>query len=256
MFPSIHPKQYQDVKANLNWYTTIILALIGFILYLFFLPPEHKQTLNTIFGQIPSSQIVGSGIILAIFGFIGWLFVFCFEFHDKVYDRYFVKWRFYYDLYFILPYLVRPFAHKLDKRFFDEAENHRDDFMKPFYHFVADYEHEHKIKQNLIVRFYEIVTKYWITQMNEIMLFLLLLVNFAYFFVYTCLKIPLNPIVVMNFIVMVLFLLNRLAVKKTKISVWKATSDEIEEIHNSFMDELDEELRKLSKKFNLNYGKV
>jgi len=254
MLPSIHPKQYQDVKANLQWYTTIILGLIGLLFYLFVLPDGHRQTVNTIFGQIPSSQIVGSGIIMVLFGFLGWLLIFGFEIHDKVYDRYFTRWRFYYDLDFILPTLVRPFTHKLDRRFFQVAQNNKYDFMKLFYHFVADYEHEHKIKENLIVRFYEAVTKYWITQINEIMLFLLLLLTCTYYFVYSSLALSLNTIVNINFIIATLFMINRYAVRRSKETVRLATTDEIEDIHNSFSNELEEELKKLHKKFNLKYG--
>jgi len=136
MLPSIYPKQYQDVKANLQWYTTIILGLIGLVFYLFILPDKHRQTVDTIFGQIPPSPIVGSGIIVVFFGFLGWLLIFGLEIHEKVYDRYFTRWRFYYDLDFILPTLVRPFTHRLDRRFFQVAQNNRYKFMKLFYHFV------------------------------------------------------------------------------------------------------------------------
>lgn len=253
MLPSTHPKQYQDVKANLQWYTTIILALIGFIFYLFVLPDKHLKIINTLFGQIPSSQFVGSGIVIILCGFIGWILIFGLEIHDKIYDRYFTKWRFYYDLYFILPTLVRPFFHKLDSRFFQVALNNKYEFMKPFYHFVEDYEHEHKIKENLIVRFYETVTKYWITQINEIMLFFTLIIIFVYYFIYTSLNIPLNTIVNISFIIVLLFLINRLAVRSTRKAVWRATLDEIEDIHNRFLNQLEDQLKNLLEKFNLRY---
>jgi hypothetical protein len=255
MLPSIHPKQYQDVKANLQWYTAIILGLIGLLFYLFVLPDGHRQIVNTILGQIPSSHIVGSGIIMVLFSFLGWLLIFGFEVHDKVYDRYLIRWRFYYDLDFILPTLARPFTHKLDGRFFQLAQNNKYEFMKPFYHFVADYEHEHKIKENLIVRFYEAVTKYWITQINEIMLFLLLLLTFIYYFVYKDLAIPLNTIVNINFIIATVFMINRYAVRRSKETVRLATADEIEDIHNDFLSQLEKELIKLHEKYDLEYGR-
>lgn len=254
LLPSTHPKQYQDVKANLRWYTTIILAIIGILFYSFVLPDRHQQILNSIFGKVLSSQIVGSGIIMVFFGFIGWLMVFILEIHDKIYDRYFTKWRSNYTLYFILPTLVRPFTNNLDRRFFSVAKKNKYEFMKPFYYFAADYEHEHKIKMNLVVRFYEAVTKYWITQINEIILFTLLLLIFVYYFVYLRLSIALNAIVIMNFIVAILFLTNRWAVRITKEEVWKKTLDEIEDIHRRFLNELEEELKKLHEKFGLNYG--
>jgi hypothetical protein len=253
MFPSTHPKQYQDVKANLQWYTTIISALVGLLFYSFVLPDGHRQSLNTIFEQIPSSKIVGSGVIMVLFGFLGWVLIFGFEIHDKVYDHYFTRWRFYYDLDFILPTLFRPLTHKLDKRFFKVAQNNRYEFMKPFYHFVADYEHEHKVKENLIVRFYEAVTKYWITQINEILLFLLLLLTFMYWRVYNSFDLPLNTIIVTNFVIVVLFLINRWFVRSTREAVRLATIDEIEDIHLSFLKELEQDLRRIHEEFNLRY---
>jgi|GEM_PF-1406881 len=254
MLPSIHPKAYQDVKANLQWYTTVVLGATGFLFYLFVLPDAHRRTVSTLFGQIPPSLNVGLGIILLLFGFLSWLLIFGFEIHDKVYDRYFIRWRLYYDLDFILPTLVRPFIHKLDKRFFHVAQNNRQEFMKPFYHFVADYEHEHKVKQNLIVRFYEAVTKYWITQINDIILFCLLLLTFAYYLVYKSLALPLNTIVNTNFLIAALFLINRYCCRRSRERLRRATADEIEDIHNEFSGELETQLKELHIEYGLRYG--
>jgi len=253
MFPYIHPKQYLVVKAKLQWYTTLVLGLIGLLFYLFLLPDWHRRTVDKILGQVPSSSI-GYGFIMVLFGFLGWLLIFGFEIHDKVYDRYFTKWRFYYDLDFVLPTLVRPFTHKLDRRFFECAKNNRYVFMKLFYDFVEDYEHKRKIKENRIVRFYEAITKYWITQINEILLFFLLLLTFACYFVYSSLALSLNTIVNINFIIAILFLINRYFVRRSKETVRLATTDEIEDIHNNFSNELEEELKKLHERFELRYG--
>lgn len=253
---SIHPKQYQDVKANLAWYTSITLTIIGILLYLFILPDKHRQVLTTLFGSLPSYNIIGVGVIFVFSNLVGWLLIFGFEFHDKIYDRYFTRWRFNYDLYFILPALVRPFTNKLNIQFFSFAKNNKYKFMNPFYHFVADYEHKHKIRENLIVRFYEAVTNYWITQINEILCFFLLWISFIYYFVYTKLNLPLNTIINMNFIIIFLFLINRWLVRISKQKVKIATSDEIEDIHDRFMSELEVELKNLHNKFDLKYAET
>lgn len=250
----INPNNYQDVKANLQWYTSIILVIIGLLFYLLVLPVEHRQIVNTFFGNIPPSQIIGSAIVIGLYEFLGWFLIFYLEIHDKIYDYYFVKWRFYYDLDFILPCLVRPFTHKLDKRFFQVAQNNRSDFMKLFYYFVGDGKHNPKIRDTLLTRFYENITKYWITQINEILLFILLILTFIYYFIYSNLALPLNTIVLLNFIIEALFIVNRFGVLQSRKKVRLATADEIEDIHDRFSSELEEELKKLHQKFNLEYG--
>ncbi len=254
MIPSIHPKQYQDVKANLGWYTTIVMVVVGFLFYTFILNSSHRQVADTFFGNFQSFKIVGLGGIMVFGGFIGWLLVFVLEIHDKVYDRYFIRWRYYYDLDFILPFLTRPFTNNLSSRFFSIAQDNKDDFMKVYYHFVADYEHEHKIKENLIVRFYESVTKYWITQINEIILFFLLLMIFSYYSFFENSVLSLERIININYIIVVSFLVNRDAIRRSKKTIRKRTSDQIEDIHSTFRTELENELIKIHNKFDLIYG--
>jgi hypothetical protein len=64
--------------------------------------------------------------------------IFYFEMHDKIYDRYVIKWRHFYDLDFILPALTRPFTCDMDARFYLVAEHNMYEFMKPYYEFVGD----------------------------------------------------------------------------------------------------------------------
>ncbi len=252
--PCRSPKQYQDVKANLQWYSTVVLAVIGVSFYFVILPASQQRALNGVFGGIASSRLVGPGAVLVFFGFVGWLLVFAFEIHDRIYDRHFTKWRLYYDVDFILPALVRPFSQKLSPRFFPLAVDNRYAFMKPFYHFVADYEHEHKIRENLIVRFYEAVTKYWMTQINEILLLLLVAVTFAYFLVYMRCGLVASNLLVVCFVIDALFIVNRYAVRRSRESVRQATLDEVEDIHERYLVHLDRELGDLHKKFDLTYG--
>lgn len=247
MLPSTHPKQYQDVKVTLMWWTAILLIMIGFLFYLFVLPNGHRQSIERIVGQI-----VSYGIIMGLSWVLSWFLIFFLNLH-LVYDRYFTRWRFYYDLNFILPALVSPFTHKLDRRFSQEAEKNMDEFMKPFYFFVGDYEHDCKIKENLKVRFYEVAQKYWITQMNEIMTLFSLLITIVYYFVYKSLSLPLDTIVITSFIIIVFFLINHYAGLRLRESLRIATKDQIEDIHSRFPTQLEDQLKTLHQKFGLKY---
>jgi len=80
------------------------------------------------------------------------------------------------------------------------------------------------------------------------------LLTFTYYLVYCSLDLPFNTIVNLNFIIAALFMINRYAVRRSKERVRHATIDEIEDIHNSFWNELEEELKKLHQEFNLKYG--
>lgn len=251
MGPKTHPKQYQDVKANLAWYTTLVLAIVGLACYFFIVPTGQQEALNTLFGRVESLKIIGPGILAVGFAAIGWFLVFVVEIYDKVYDRRFTKWRFWYDIDFILPTLFRPFANKIDPRFFDEAQKNLYQFMKPYYHFVGDY--DTKINKNLVVRFYEAVTKYWMTQINEVLIFFLFLLALVYSRLYPGAQT--GVLLDTCFLLVALFILNRYAAQRSRLTARLATSDEIEEIKLNFKDELEDQLIRLSEKFNLRYGK-
>lgn len=255
MLKMLWPKseQYDDVKTRLRTWTASILFFAGLLFYFLILPDKHMKAINTILGRIDSSKIVGVGITIVLIEFLGLVLILILEVHDRFYDRYLTRWRHNYDLDFILPTLVRPFTGKLDKRFFVFAQDNKYEFMKIFYHFVADREHEHKITENLIARFYDKITKYWITQINEIMLFLFMSLTFVYHFVYRSFKLPLDKIVITNFIIIFLFLLNRLFVQLIRKSLRRATTDEIENIHDRFQGQLEQEIKKVHEKFGLRY---
>ncbi len=171
---SIRPSTYQKVKADLHLYTFGLLVVISFFLYSFLLPAGQKRFFATIFGIISPIDFVGGTVFTLIVIGVSFASIFLFEVHDKVYDKHIVRWRYYYDLDYVIPTLVRPFANKVDKRFFDYARDNRYDFMKQlFYPFVADGVGEYRIEENYRVRFYEGALKYWITQINELVLFLL-----------------------------------------------------------------------------------
>ena len=152
-------------KTNLTWYTTIITLAFIILFGILFLdystnPVEKIKVVESLLKLFEISWPFVLGYFLVVF----------FEVHDMVYDRFIVKWRYYYDIDFILPRLTRPLANKLSSTFYIQAERNKYEFMKPFYVFVGDGDGEFRISANLRVRFYERILKYWITQISEILL--------------------------------------------------------------------------------------
>lgn len=248
MLPSFHPKSYQDVKKTLAWYASIMFLLFGLVFYYYFLPNNYHNFLSERAGRLLSF-----GIISILLIFIGWLLMFIFEIHDKVYDKYIIQWRQKYDLYYLIPKLVRPFTDKLDQKFFKEVRKCKDEFMKVYYHFVGDLEHKDKIDENLIVRFYEVVVKYWITQINEVILFFLFIISLILYPIYNNLGVSMNKIVLLNYAIAFLFLINSCFIRITREQVRQKTDDEIDEIHNSFSKELENQIADFHNKNNLRY---
>lgn len=251
MLPSFKPKTYQDVKKTLIYYTIFILNAINLLFYFFILSPNQRNCVDSLLGILKEPfSVVGAGISIIIFTFIAWLLISIFEIHDKIYDKYFIKWRYWYSIDFILPRLFRPFANKLDERFLEEAQQNIYNFMKIFYYFVGDY--EPKIKVNRVLRFYEKIIKYWITQINEILLLfsLITIIILRHFSDPKYYNVIFNGLI----IVILIFIINRFFVKATIISVREVTNDEIEAIHKNYLPDLENELKELCKKYRLNYG--
>lgn len=248
--PTAKLKTYQDVKINLAWYTSVLLLVIFCLGSCLLFENTFIQWFKSFKDEW--NNILGCSISMIVISFfVGWVLIFLFEIHDKIYDRYFIKWRHYYALDFLLPFLTMPIANRIDKSFFNNASQHLYDFMKPFYVFVGDGEGEKKIDKNLCLRFYENVMKYWITQINEIIVFSCLIA----ITVFTCKKMLSYEKLTFSYMtICLLFLINRFFIRSTRESTRQATIDEIEEIHEKFPKELDNEFRKLHKKFGMTYG--
>lgn len=65
----------------------------------------------------------GGAFFTVVIAVLAWVAIFIFEIHDKVYDKYFVRWRYYYDVDFLIPTLYGPFTCNLDRRFFEQSRN-------------------------------------------------------------------------------------------------------------------------------------
>jgi len=250
--PVVCPKRYQDVKTTLVWYTCTVVFTITFIICLFLFEEKFTAWCKQIKEIESLLKLGGFGVGELLFsGFFGYVLIFLFEIHDKIYDRYIVRWRYFYDIDFILPRLTRPFAQKLSRSFYYKAEQDKTTFMQPYYVFVGDGDHEFKIKDNLILRFYEKILKYWMTQINELILFFVFVSVVVLKF---WSSITTDKLFVILIVCVVLFLLNRFFVSITRSSVRYATVEEIEAIHSSFSNQLDKELKDLHEKIGLEYG--
>jgi len=227
---------YQDVRHNLFKYSVPFLVGAGFFTYFLILPPSHKQAVTGVLSYIantePWKSLLGAGVGLVVFVGLAFLLTEIFQVHDQWYDKYVTRWRHSYDNDFILPRLTQPFGSGLNFRFREEAESRTGAFMEAIYYpFVGDI--DLKIPKNKLVRFYEVVTVYWLTQINEIVIFgMFMLVALYRAFG------PNDPsyrtrLVTDLLILAVAFLLNRLWSRSILVKVRHATEQEIRAIHEN-----------------------
>ena len=244
---------YQDVKNVLHRYTYLVSIILSLIAYFLVIPQQHQLTLNTVFGSI--TEVIPVGIVITlIFGFvISFLFVHLFEVYDKVYDRFVIKWRYKYAKGYILPELIRPFKEKVDKDFLETASKNMREFMNIFYSFVGD--HDVKIRKTAVVRFYDAVWKYWATQINEVLfiLFAMMLIGYSIYY-YMTRDLQVASMITPSIIIVVLGIINRVISIYFLKYVRVMTKEEIEEIHENFNDELEEKVKRISRRFGLSYG--
>lgn len=100
--------------------------------------------------------------------------------------------------------------------------------MKPYYDFVGD--GKKGIEENTRVRFYERVTWYWVTQINEIFILLFLLFIPVYVMAYPNSSLTTSNLAVFVLVLLALGLTNRWLIRVTLKATSQATLDEIEEI--------------------------
>lgn len=250
---------YQDVRHNLFLYSTPFLIVAGFFTFFWVLPPSHRNIVQKVLELISTTEflkgLVGTGIGLGIFVALAFLITEVLQIHDQWYDKYIIKWRRRYDLDFILPRLIQPWANRTNYRFYEEAELHLRQFMEQLYYpFVGD--RDLKIPKNKLVRFYEVVTVYWLTQINEIVLLLLMAVTVLYRYWgpadlgYRTLLI--DDLLIIGFC----FLLNRVWVRSSTEKVRRATEEEIMAIHDdvALKQDLENRLIQFCKNYSIPYA--
>jgi len=172
---------YQDVKTTLAWWSSPIWAAALWVGWRFVLDSSHREWLVTHLPHVAAwaKELGVVGVALASGVVIAQLMVHVIEIHDHIYDRYFVKWRRRYDGDFIIPKLLAPAGNRLPEEAIEIAVSQAEKCMNMlFYHFAAD--RDMKINKNLVVRFYERITKYWLTQLAEVAVLLLFVFSLVY----------------------------------------------------------------------------
>lgn len=250
MDPRFSYETYQDVRNNVFKYSVVLLNVAGWAVLAWVVPPAVQSWLASLVGQLlpePWKALVNTVGVLGVFALVAFALVELFKVHDRFYDKYIIRWRASYDSGFILPALAKPFAGRLDERFFKMLKTHREEFMYAlWYPFVSD--RDTKIGKNDLVRFYERVTIYWLTQMNELVVLVVI--------VAAGLGWALGPVTpeyraILRTVTVVALLcggLNRLWVRSSREGVREATAVEIEAVTTEHLPELERRLAMLCAK--------
>ena len=231
---------YQDVKQTLYaWGRWVWFAALTVIYYGVFSTGTRKAVADHLPGWIPVRDAVARvgplAALLVLGTLVSHVVTHVLEAHDRFYDRYIVRWRRRYDERVILARLlvpVHPQVAATARAFYQKSS--REFMQKAYYHFVGD--REPRIRHNLVVRFYERVTKYWLTQIIELAI-VVLGVTVAVHGILTGLA---SWALVRRLAYVVLaFAITRLAARLALKAVRVATEDEIEDIHSGHLPELE-----------------
>ncbi len=245
-------KTYQDVKNNLVYWTMLLLMVSTAIIYLLILNHAQRQPIIDFVTSLGSNGFVAavaSGLIIVLYAIFAVGLIYAVQIHDLVYDSKIIRWRERYDVDFILTKLTEPLKSDLPTNFADFAVRYRYQFMKPYYDFVGD--GKRGIEENTRIRFYERVTWYWVTQLNEIFILLFLIGTPIYVLVYPGSGLSLNSFATFMLVLVVLGLINRWLIRLTRNATAQATIDEIDEILEK--QENIERLRESYKKLCVTY---
>ena len=250
MLPEFKYDSYQDVRRNLFWYAIVPLAVAGFSAYAWLVPPGTRAATEHWFDQLPLQGLWKSASGLVLFALLAFIFVEILKIHDRWYDKYVIRWRSRFDADFILPRLLRDFWPSLSNDFHDKYRANAQGFLEQlYYRYVGD--RDTKIRKNLVVRFYERVTKYWLTQVNEIVLvFLFASVTVCRFVGPETLAYR-TRLLDATLLLALLFVLNRAWVNSSRREVAKATQYEIDDILANHTDDLAKQLAKVRSKYGV-----
>jgi hypothetical protein len=239
---------YQDVRKNLFYYSAIALNLAGFAAYQWILPISHRLWVDNVIDELTNNSILGGlltgGVGLVIFTGLAFTLIEIIKVHDAIYDKYLVRWRLRYDTDFILQRLLRPFGSRIGRKLYVESERNLKDFMERLYYpFVGD--RDGKIGKNVILRFYERITIYWLTQVNEIIVALLVVLIAVYRFLGPQDDHYRAQLLTVLLAVIVVFLINRLWVRSAREGAREATAEEIDQIIDNHQPDLETRVREI-----------
>ena len=249
---------YQDVRKNLFFYSIPSLIGAGLFCWWRIIPPEHQRVISSWLSYLSHDDfwngVAGTGAGIILFSLVAYLLTEILQVHDQWWDKYIKKWRYYYAVDYILPRLVQPFGCHLNYRFREEAEKHVRTFQEALYYpFVGD--RDLKIPKNKLVRFYEVITLYWLTQINEFVICVLGLVVVFYAFKGPADKEYWSLLLSDSGVLAVAFIVNRLFARGALGKVRRETEEEIRAIHEDkkLRDELKSRLRELCSNYHIPY---
>ncbi|MBN1885304.1 MAG: hypothetical protein JW876_07275 [Candidatus Krumholzibacteriota bacterium] len=244
---ALKPKfdHYQDVRTNLANWSVPFWAVCVFVSWQYVLTPEHRYFIAMLVpGTVEWVRILGKfAAAVAVGGIMSVVLVHLLEIHDHLYDHYIVRWRRHYDSEFIMPALLAPYSGRVPERTIELARSDAKDFMwLHFYQFVGD--RHTKISTNLVVRFYERVTKYWLFQLAEVATLLLILASAIYWLlviIFTDTGITGSVLWVWGLSV-VAFAVSRMIGRGLRSPLTRATQAEINAVHSTCKAEFEEAL--------------
>jgi len=236
---------YQDVRTNLATWSVAFWAVCVFVSWQYVLTPEHRYVIAMLVpGTAEWARDLGKFVAaVAVGGIVSVVLVHLLEIHDHWYDRYIVRWRRHYDSQFIMPRLLAPYSGRLPTGAVELARSDAKEFMwKHFYQFVGD--RHTKISPNLVVRFYERVTKYWLSQLAEIAALLLILTSGIYWlFVIALTDTSLTTSVIWVWGLSILaFAVSRAIGRGLRDPLSRATEAEIEAVHSTCKEDFEDAL--------------
>jgi hypothetical protein len=243
---------YQDVRKNLFRYSIVSLNAAGFLVFNWIFPSSLQKWILSIVQMLTAMPLLHyfSGIV--VLTLIAYVLTEIIQIHDRWYDRFIIRWRFRYATDFILPRLIHPFASRVNYRFHQVAEDNIGEFQENLYYpFVGD--RDNKIGKNLLVRFYERVTVYWLTQINEIVIVACLLVALWFAWSPSADQAYTTGLLRSIVVLLVAFFLNRVWIWTSLESVRHATEEEIKAIHASHNQDLENRLRALCNEYGVPY---
>lgn len=240
---------YQDVKNTLAWWAVPVWAALMYCLFYLVLQESHRRA---ILGLIPglAEWKASAGAIVVLFmlaGIVSHIAVHVLEIHDHIYDRHLIRWRERYAREVMIPKLLDPYKVLLSDDVVAAARLNQGHTLRMlFYRFAGD--RDTKIKQNLIVRFYERIAKYWLTQIVEIAAILLVVTTILYGAFFYTEPPPTGPGWMLLGIIVVV-VINRMCIRILRKSVQEATQEEIADIHASCKDEFARALAELQAEY-------
>ncbi len=235
---------YQDVKSTLAWWSVLPWSTVVLVIYFAVLTEQHRSAVGNAIPGLPD-WIADAGIItvaIVVGGIIAHVATHVLELHDHWYDRYIVRWRDRYAKEKMIPALIEPYRSKLPENAVELLGLQPGRTLKAlFYPFASD--RDMKIRKNLVVRFYERITKYWLSQMVEVACISLVLFTVTYATILWEWP-PRDRIGGTVGAAVIVFVLAHIAAWQLRGVVWDATREEIQDIHDSYGAEFEQALVK------------